>query len=70
MARKSSQSDSKTVPGSVLNMVLHSTATGLHLLPELGSTVLACLQSFYPGIFSSIIQYYIKNPSSKVNGKI
>ena len=46
MVRKSSQSASKTVSGSVLNMVLYSTATGLHLhvpLPELGSTVLAYL---------------------------
>ena len=46
MAQKSSQSASKTVSGSVLYMVLYSTATGLHLqlyLPELDSTVLACL---------------------------
>ena len=46
MAQKSGQSASKTVSGSVLNMVLYSTATGLltyMYLPELGSTVLACL---------------------------
>ena len=43
MAPKSSQSASKTVPGSVLNMVLYSTGLHYMYLPELGSTVLACL---------------------------
>ena len=57
MARKSSQSAGKTVPGSVFNMVLYSTATGLHLLvPAWTRQHSACL--FVRFLSRHILQYY------------